>query len=226
MDLAVPHHRDDGLLDLDLDARLDEPLAQPLAEADRAAQSPILAAPVDVLIATYNEPFDILERTIVARPASIHPDLRVWVLDDGARHWVRELAGRTGRITSPRQAATARQGGNVNNGLAHALSTGREPEFVLLLDADFTVSRNILRRTLGCSRRTTLRSCKRHSTFSIPTRSRAGLLCAASGRTSSGSSSTICSKPSDAWGAAFCCGTSAVIRVTALEASAAWPPRR
>jgi hypothetical protein len=40
------------------------------AEADRAAQSPILAAPVDVLIATYNEPYDILERTMLQRPGS------------------------------------------------------------------------------------------------------------------------------------------------------------
>jgi cellulose synthase (UDP-forming) len=34
-------------------------------EADRGSDSPLLAAPVDVFIATLNEPYDILERTIV-----------------------------------------------------------------------------------------------------------------------------------------------------------------
>jgi hypothetical protein len=34
-------------------------------------------------------------------------------------------------------------------GLRHALTSGRRPEFILLLDADFIVSGKILKRTLG-----------------------------------------------------------------------------
>ncbi len=39
--------------------------------------------------------------------------------------------------------------GNVNNALKHALSAGRRPEFILLLDADFVPSVTLLKRTLG-----------------------------------------------------------------------------
>src|SRR4029078_6227139 len=62
------------------------------AEPDSSSGWPLPGAPVDVFIATYNEPFDILERTIVSATCIDHPDLRVWVLDDGARQWVGELA--------------------------------------------------------------------------------------------------------------------------------------
>ena len=49
-------------------------------------------------IATYNEDYDILERTIVGAMAIAHPDLRGWVLDDGARPWVRDLARELGAL--------------------------------------------------------------------------------------------------------------------------------
>ena len=61
-------------------------------EVDARPNSPMLRAPVDVFIATYNEDYEILERTLVGACAIFHPDLRVWVLDDGNRPWVRELA--------------------------------------------------------------------------------------------------------------------------------------
>ncbi|HLW90542.1 MAG TPA: glycosyltransferase, partial [Roseiarcus sp.] len=55
-------------------------------------------APVDVFIATYNESMQVLERTIVGAKAINHKDLRVWVLDDGARDWVRDLADELGAL--------------------------------------------------------------------------------------------------------------------------------
>jgi hypothetical protein len=66
------------------------------ADADAAQNSPLLAAPVDVFIATYNEPESVLERTIIGAMAIDHPDLRVFVLDDGARGFVRDLAHELG----------------------------------------------------------------------------------------------------------------------------------
>jgi len=119
------------------------------AEADRSSGSPLHAAPVDVFIATFNEPFDILERTIVSATCIDHPDLRVWVLDDGARTWVQQLAQELGAHYVSRRHGEHAKAGNINHGLTAALATGRTPEFVLLLDADFTVGRNILQRTLG-----------------------------------------------------------------------------
>jgi cellulose synthase (UDP-forming) len=113
------------------------------ADADAAQNSPLLAAPVDVFIATYNEPESVLERTIIGAMSIDHPDLRVFVLDDGARGFVRDLAHELGVHYVFRVKGKHAKAGNVNNGLAHALSAGRRPEFVLLLDADFVPGVNI-----------------------------------------------------------------------------------
>ncbi|MBN8829875.1 MAG: hypothetical protein J0G94_04420 [Sphingomonadales bacterium] len=46
---------------------------------------------VDVFIATYNEPREVLEKTILGCLALEWPNAKVWVLDDGRRPWVRDL---------------------------------------------------------------------------------------------------------------------------------------
>lgn len=187
-------------------------------EADRCQGSPLLAAPVDVFIATYNEPFDILERTIVSATCIQHPDLRVWVLDDGARQWVRELAEELGVHYVCRVKGRHAKAGNINNGLVHALSAGRRPGFLLLLDADFTVSRNILQRTLGLFEAADVAIVQTPQHFFNPDPIQSGLLGAATWPDEQRFFFNYLLEAKDAWGAAFCCGTSAVVRVSALEA--------
>jgi cellulose synthase (UDP-forming) len=62
------------------------------SDADAAQDSPLLEAAVDVFIVTYNEPVSVLERTIIGAKAIAHQDLRVFVLDDGALDFIRDLA--------------------------------------------------------------------------------------------------------------------------------------
>jgi glycosyltransferase involved in cell wall biosynthesis len=119
------------------------------AVADARQSSPLLDAPVDVLIPTYNEDATILERTIIGAKSIQHRDLRIWVLDDGARPWLRQLAEELGVLYLARVNGKHAKAGNINHGLQEVLKTGRPPEFVLLLDADFVPFCNILRRTLG-----------------------------------------------------------------------------
>lgn len=106
-------------------------------------------APVDVSIITYNESREVLERTIIGASAIEHRDLRICVLDDGARRWVQELAATHGAEYVCSVRGKHAKAGNLNNGLRHALTAGRRPQFILLLDADFIPSGRILRRTLG-----------------------------------------------------------------------------
>ncbi|MHC2468223.1 glycosyltransferase [Bradyrhizobium embrapense] len=63
------------------------------AEADQYSEwwLPGEAPHVDVFITTYNEPSEVLERTIVGATEIRYPRLRIFVLDDGARNWVRQL---------------------------------------------------------------------------------------------------------------------------------------
>src|SRR6202048_4381340 len=52
--------------------------------------------PVDVFICTYDEPIEILERSILTALAQDYPDFTVWVLDDTRRKWLREYCAVAG----------------------------------------------------------------------------------------------------------------------------------
>jgi cellulose synthase (UDP-forming) len=186
-------------------------------EVDARAGSPMLAAAVDVFIATYNEDAVILERTIVGATSIDHPDMRVWVLDDGARPWVRNLANELGAFYRQRVRGEHAKAGNVNNGLREALATGRRPEFILLLDADFVAARHILKRTLPLFEETDVGIVQTPQHFFNPDPLQANMLCSSVWPDEQRFFFNYLQPSKDAWGAAFCCGTSAVLRVAALQ---------
>ncbi|MDX0468559.1 glycosyltransferase [Sinorhizobium medicae] len=100
---------------------------------------------VDVFIPTYNEPLDVLERTIVGALALDHPKdkLKVYVLDDGRRDWLKTFCEGRGAIHVTRSDNAHAKAGNMNNGLR--ASSG---DFIAVFDADFVPYRGFLRRTL------------------------------------------------------------------------------
>jgi cellulose synthase (UDP-forming) len=188
------------------------------ALADTRQCSPLNGAPVDVFIATYNEEQSILERTIVGAKAIQHSDLRIWVLDDGARPWIQQLAAELGVMYLSRVEGKHAKAGNVNNGLQHALSTGRPPQFLLLLDADFVPYRNILRRTLGLFEDPEVGVVQTPQHFFNRDPVQVNLLSSAVWPDEQRFFFNVLMPCKDAWGVAFCCGTSAVLRVAALQA--------
>ena len=187
------------------------------AEADAFSHLDLVDAPTDVFICTYNEGPEILERTILGATRIAHPDLRVWVLDDGARPWVEELAEDLGALYVKRVKGRHAKAGNVNNGLAHALKIGRRPEFMLLLDADFVPGRNILKRTLPLFHAADVGIVQTPQHFFNPDPVQANLLATGTWPDEQRFFFNVLLPCKDAWGAAFCCGTSAVFRVAALE---------
>ncbi len=187
------------------------------AEADRLAGSPLETRPVDVFIATYNEGKEILERTLVGATSLDHPDIRVWLLDDGARPWVEELAKEFGARYAKRHRGAHAKAGNVNNGLHLALAAeGRKPEFVLLLDADFIARKDLLRRALRLFEEPDVGIVQTPQHFFNPDPVQSNLLCTGSWPDEQRFFFNELLPCKDAWGAAFCCGTSAVFRVEAL----------
>lgn len=103
---------------------------------------------VDVFITTYNEPLELVMETARAAKAIRYPH-RTWILDDGNRPAMRELAEAEGIgwitrsadwVGMPRHA----KAGNLNNAL---LST--DGELILILDADQVPAPEILDRTVG-----------------------------------------------------------------------------
>jgi cellulose synthase (UDP-forming) len=108
--------------------------------------------------------------------------------------------------------------GNVNNGLRLALATDRPPVFVLLLDADFVARPCILRRTLGFFEdpQIGIVQTPQHFFNHDPIQVNLGATLTWPDEQRFFFNYLLACK--DAWGAAFCCGTSAVFRVSALQA--------
>jgi cellulose synthase (UDP-forming) len=98
---------------------------------------------VDVFIPTYDEPVDIVRRTVLAALAIRYPH-ETWLLDDGERPQMEELARETGCRYIGRTDHRNAKAGNLNHALS--LASG---DFVALFDADHVASASFLDRTLG-----------------------------------------------------------------------------
>ena len=72
---------------------------------------------VDVLICSYNEEQSILERTIVGALAIDYPNIRVWMLDDSRRDWLKDFCVRLGCRYVSRPDNKHAKAGNINNAL-------------------------------------------------------------------------------------------------------------
>lgn len=116
-------------------------------EAD-AAEARLRKSPtppgVDVLIPTYNEPEDVLRRTILAARTLDYPDYEVWVLDDGNRAWLRSFCEEQAVSYLVRPDRKGFKAGNLN----HAISKTHRP-VICVVDADFALKPNFLWRTTG-----------------------------------------------------------------------------
>lgn len=116
-------------------------------EADRLSvqvRSGAYCPSVDIFVPTYNEPPTILRRTLVGCKAMRYPKKTIWVLDDGRRSEIAELAASLGCRYLTRKDSAHAKAGNLNNGLKHA--TG---EIVVVFDADFVPLNHFLERTVG-----------------------------------------------------------------------------
>lgn len=168
---------------------------------------------VDIFIPTYNEPLDVLEKTIVGAKNVDWPNKNVWVLDDGRRDWLHDYCREhnVGYIT--RKDNSHAKAGNINNGLAKTSG-----EFVCVFDADFVPFKNFIRRTVGFFRDPAIGIVQTPQHFynkdpiqtnlcipeDVPDEQRLFFDEMANSR--------------DAWDAAFCCGSCSIQRRAALEA--------
>ncbi len=97
----------------------------------------------DVFITTCDEPLEIVRRTVLAALAIRYPH-ETWLLDDGGRPEMRELAVAAGCRYVARAEHADSKAGNLNHALA--LAGG---EFLALFDADHVADPRFLDRTLG-----------------------------------------------------------------------------
>ncbi|MEG4996670.1 glycosyltransferase family 2 protein [Microcoleus sp. B4-D4] len=116
-------------------------------EADRMAVAVAegkFAPTVDILIPTYNEPIFILRRTVIGCQALDYPNKKVYLLDDTKRPEIKLLAKKMGCEYISRPDNLHAKAGNINH--ATALTDG---ELIVVFDADFIPTKNFLTRTVG-----------------------------------------------------------------------------
>ena len=116
-------------------------------EADQLSK-PVMAGAyepsVDVIIPTYNEPPEILRRTVVGCQAIDYDNKKVYLLDDQRRPEIRALAQELGCGYRDRPNNDHAKAGNIN----HALPS-LHGELLAVFDADYVPSSNFLTRTVG-----------------------------------------------------------------------------
>jgi cellulose synthase (UDP-forming) len=171
---------------------------------------------IDVFICTYNEEEAILERTIVGALCMDYPNFRVWVLDDGRRSWLGALCERVscGYITRTDNAHA--KAGNINNGLAHVARLSKPPDYIAILDADFVPMPNFLTRAMTLFRDDDVGIVQTPQHFANPDPMQSNLSLATVWPDEQRYFFDVVMASKDAWGAAFCCGTSSIIRFAAL----------
>ena len=97
----------------------------------------------DVFIPTINEPVDMIRRTLLSAKRMSHVG-QVWLLDDGNRREMAELAQQLGCRYLARTENSHAKAGNLNNALRHCTA-----EYIAVFDADHAPARTFLEETLG-----------------------------------------------------------------------------
>ena len=98
---------------------------------------------VDVFITVFDEPLQLVRRTVMGAKAILYPH-ETWVLDDGKRDEVAAMAAELGVGYLRRGGNEHAKAGNLN----HALSV-TSGEFILQLDADHVALPHMIDRLLG-----------------------------------------------------------------------------
>ncbi len=189
------------------------------AQADAADGAAVLGQPeVDVFIPTYNEPLDVLEKTILGAQAIDYPNKTVWVLDDGRRDWLQAYCARQGVCYLTRPDNKHAKAGNLNHALQHARGA-----FVAVFDADFVPSRGFIRRTLGLFVDDTVGIVQtpQHFYNKDPIQTNLGLMQDYPDEQRLFFDQMAASR--DAWDASFCCGSCSIMRRQALDAAGGIP---
>ncbi len=179
-------------------------------EADRMSEAVIKGTYcpwVDVLVPTYNEPVELLRRTIIGCQAMDYAYKRIYLLDDQRRPAMRSLAEELGCFYINRPDNRHAKAGNINNALKQMSG-----ELVVLFDADFIPTRNFLTRTVGFFQNYQVALVQTPQTFynSDPIANNLGLKSIVANEQDM--FFRVLQPGRDAINAVICCGTSFVVR--------------
>ncbi len=161
---------------------------------------------IAVCIATYNEDEHVLLPTVAAAVA-LAPEHETWVLDDGDRPWVAALADQLGAHYLTRADRSHAKAGNLNNALSVI-----NADLVAVLDADHIPTGNFLANTIGYFDDPTVALVQTPQDFyNTDSFEHVG------DYTEEALFYRVIQPGKNRWRAAFWCGTSAIVRTSALR---------
>ncbi|WP_457302274.1 glycosyltransferase family 2 protein, partial [Phyllobacterium sp. P5_D12] len=178
---------------------------------------------VDVFICTYNEPINILEKSVISAGSMNYPYFKVYVCDDTRRPEIKDYCDQigVGYITRPDNRHA--KAGNLNNALTLTNATRHPCDLIMVLDADFAPQENFLLRTVGLFRNEEVGIVQTPQFYfnSDPIQHNLGI------RSSFVDDQRVFfdtfQPAKDAVGCAFCVGTSFVVRRSALNEMDGFP---
>jgi cellulose synthase (UDP-forming) len=172
-----------------------------------AQRPPILSRPsVDVYVCTYDEPEEVVLATLAGCRALRYPHT-TYLLDDGRRERMRELAELTGACYRTRPDNAHAKAGNINAALPHT-----DGDLVFMLDADHVPMPDALDALVGYFEDERVGLVQSPHDFS----NQDSVQHYAVGRHEQSLFYHVICPGKDRHGAAFWCGSAAVIRRTAL----------
>lgn len=178
---------------------------------------------VAVMIATYNEELEVLERTIIGAKSLRHPNTEVMILDDGRRDWLRDYC-ETQKVRYVRRPDNkGSKAGNINHALALVDTDPVPPDFVAVLDADFVPHRGFLSRSLALFHDPKVGLVQTPQHFFNPDPIQHNLGLDRSYPDEQRFFFDHMQPARDGWGIAFCCGTSSVARMAAVREIGGFP---
>jgi len=167
---------------------------------------------VDIFIPTFNEPVELVRRTLLAATHVDYPH-QTWLLDDGNRPEMAQLAQSLGVNYLTRETNKDAKAGNLNNALQHS-----KAEFVAIFDADHAPQRNFLSRTLGYFRDRDVAFVQTPQDFyNLDSYQHRWNKNGSSVWTEQSLFFRVIQRGKDYWNAAFFCGSCAIIRRSALD---------
>jgi cellulose synthase (UDP-forming) len=171
---------------------------------------------VDVFICTYNEPLDVLEKSILLSLELDYPRVQIWVLDDTRRAWLEDYCADVGvhYITRPNNEGA--KAGNLNHAW-RVTSGAKAGPLILVLDADFAPHANFLKRTVGLFHDPIVGIVQTPQHYFNADPVQHNLHASASWVDDQRIFFDIFQPAKDAWGCAFCVGTSFVVRRELLD---------
>lgn len=173
---------------------------------------------VDVFVPTYNESVPMVRRTVQAAMNIAYPH-ETWLLDDGNRPEMQSLAAELGCHYLARENNVGAKPGNLNNALKHSTA-----DYIAVIDCDHIAQRNYLHTLLGYFTDPDVAFVQAPqdyynvTAFQYRNDEDRGLLWH-----DQSAFFQIGQAGRDYWGATTCCGTSTVVRRSAVDAIGGFP---